>query len=300
MDKATKIWLIAAISLILLGIIAFVGAMFMLKWDFKGLSTNKFETNGYKIDEEFKSVSIYSDTADIKLVLSENSECSVVCRERTNEKHLVTVKDGALVIELVDTRKWYEHIGIFFETPEITVYLPQGEYGALLISSDTGDVEILRGFKFESIDVSESTGDVTCLASVSDFIKIKTDTGDIRIENASADTVDLSVSTGDISVTDLACKNLFSMGDTGDITLDRVIAEEKFSVERSTGDVKLQGCDAAEIFIVTDTGDVTGTLLSSKVFITKTDTGRTHVPNSVTGGRCEIITDTGDIEIFVK
>ena len=79
--------------------------------------------------------------------------------------------------------------------------------------------------------------------------------------------------------------------------MKNVIATEKFSIKRSTGDVKFDSCDAAEIFVETDTGDVNGSLLTNKVFITKTDTGRINVPNSITGGKCEIITNTGDIKI---
>ena len=60
-----------------------------------------------------------------------------------------------------------------------------------------------------------------------------------------------------------------------------------------------EGSDAAEIFVQTSTGDVEGSLLSSKVFIANTDTGKVDVPKSITGGRCEITTDTGDIRISV-
>ena len=87
---------------------------------------------------------------------------------------------------------------------------------------------------------------------------------------------------------------------TGDITLKNVIATEKFSIETDTGDVRFESSDAAEIFIETDTGDIIGSLLTDKIFITHTDTGRVDVPKTVTGGRCEIITDTGDIVLKIK
>ena len=58
--------------------------------------------------------------------------------------------------------------------------------------------------------------------------------------------------------------------------------------------------DAEAIFVQTDTGDVTGSLLTEKVFSTRTGTGRVSVPQSVTGGRCEISTDTGDIRIEIR
>ena len=62
-------------------------------------------------------------------------------------------------------------------------------------------------------------------------------------------------------------------------------------------DVRFEGCDAGELSVRTDTGDVTGTLLSGKVFLVQSDTGRVEVPKTVSGGRCEIATDTGDILI---
>lgn len=319
MRKSTKIWLIIATSLVFLGLIVFGGVMTMQKWDFTRLSTTKYETNTHEIGEAYQSISVNTNTADVILVPSENTERRVICREEKNIKHSVAVKEDTLVIDAVDTRKWYEHIGISFGKPQITVYLPQGEYDALSVKSSTGDVEIPKDFNFESIDISEDTGDVTCYASVSQCIKIKTDTGNIRIENLSAGMLDLSVTTGDVkllgvtsagdvkisvstgktSATDVKCKSLISSGNTGDMSLKNVIAAEAFSIERSTGDVKLDGCDAAELRITTDTGDVKGSLLSDKVFITQTDTGRVDVPKATSGGRCEITTDTGDIKISI-
>ena len=112
--------------------------------------------------------------------------------------------------------------------------------------------------------------------------------------------ISVEVSTGKTKLTNVTCKDLFSDGDTGDIDMVNLIAEGTLSVERSTGNVKFDGCDASEIFVETDTGDVKGSLLSEKLFITETDTGRVEVPHSVEGGRCEISTDTGDIKISIK
>lgn len=320
MSARRRIWLITAASLILLGSIIFVGVMTMLDWDFLELSTSKYETNTYTLEENCKNIIISADTAHIVFVSSGEDSGSVTCYELTKQKHSVTVKDGNLVIETKDTRKWYEYIGINFRTPKITVSLPAGEYGALSIQSNTGDVEIPKDFRFESIDISESTGAVTNYASASDFVKVKTTTGDIRVENISAASLELSVSTGGITVsdvnstgdisvtvstgkttlTDVVCQNITSKGSTGGITLKNVIAEGKINIRRSTGSVRFDGSDAAEIFVDTDTGSVTGTLLSEKVFITKTDTGKNDVPKTITGGRCEINTDTGDIRLSVK
>ncbi len=319
MRKATKIWLIIAASLVLVGCIIFGSVMTMFQWDFTKLSTNQYETKKHEINEDFKAISMNTDTADITFVLSQDTKCSVVCYEQKNVTHSVAVKDDTLVVETVDARKWYEYIGINLGAPKITVYLPEAEYTALSIKESTGDVEIPNNFKFERVDISLSTGDINVSASASEFIKIKTSTGKIYVENASVGALDLSASTGEITVsnvicngdanirvstgktklTDIACKNLTSSGDTGDIFLHHVIAAEKFSIQRNTGDVRFDSADAQEIFVETDTGDVAGSLLTDKVFSTHTDTGRVEIPKTVTGGKCEISTDTGNIKITI-
>ena len=142
----------------------------------------------------------------------------------------------------------------------------------------------------------------------------------VKAENLSAGSLDLTVSTGNIAVTGISCsgdisikvstgridlngvkcQSLVSTGNTGNVYLNNVTATKMLSVERSTGDVRFNDCDAGEIFITTDTGDVSGTLLSEKIFLAKSDTGKIDVPKTVTGGRCEITTSTGNIKITVS
>ncbi len=300
MSKTTKIWLIIATSLTLIGLIIFGGAMTMMKWDFSKLSTVKYETNLYEITKNFKDISIVTDTAVIEFAPSENGKTSVVCHEEVKAKHSVTVNDGTLTVKLENTKKWYDHIGIGFNSPKITVYLPSVEYGALTAKGTTGGAKIAADFAFESIRVSFTTGDIKSYASASGAVILKATTGRITAENCSADSFEVSVNTGNVNAKNLTCKSFTSGGSTGGIKLENVIAGEKLSLERSTGDVKLDACDASEIFIKTDTGSVTGTLLSEKTFFAKSDTGSVNVPKNTSGGRCEITTDTGNIRISIK
>ena len=319
MGKKTKIWLVIAAVLVLVGGVVFGGAMAALNWDFAKLSTNKYETNHHEVNNAFTAITINTDTADILFVPAEDGRSSVVCYELENANHSVTVKDDTLVVEITDTKKWYEHIGINFATPKITVSIPQGEYGVLSVKGSTGDVEIPEDFLFHSMNISESTGHVSSRATVIDAVRIKTTTGSIRLENISAEMLDLTASTGGVTVsnvvcagdanirvstgkthlTNLQCRNLASDGDTGDVSLEKVIAAEKISIERNTGDVKFDSCDGAEIYVETDTGDVTGSLLTDKVFIAETDTGKVNVPKTMSGGKCRLKTDTGNIKITI-
>lgn len=302
MTRKTMISLVLAALLILAGGLLFVCTMEALRWDFGELSTKQYETNTYEIREDFHSITMNTDTADITFVPSGDGKCSVVCCEETNANHSVAVNDGTLTIELVEDKTFADHIrniGINFGAPKITIYLPQAEYVSLVIHEDTGDVELPQEFQFESVDIAVSTGDIACSASVSGQLKIKTSTGHIRVENVAADSLELTVSTGDVQLVNIHCNTLRTTGNTGHILLKNVIATDTISVRRTTGDVRFDGADAAAIVVETDTGDVTGTLLSEKTFLAQSDTGDIKVPKTISGGRCEITTSTGDIRLEI-
>lgn len=318
MSKKKKILLITAVA-VLTAILIFGGVMTAMGWDFRKLSTVKYETNSHKISEEFKSISVITDTSDVVFVPCDDSEITVVCRESKKQKHNVSVKDGTLVIEMCDTRKWYEYIGLDFGKREITVNIPQGEYKYLSVKNDTGDINVPSDFSFVSIDISADTGDVKCHASASCKAEIETTTGGIDIKDISAGSLDLTVSTGNIDIRNVkchadmtvnvstgnvtldcvSCNKLTSNGSTGNLKMKGVAAIQSFNIERSTGDVQLETCDAREIYITTDTGDIKGSLMSEKVFIVRSDTGKIDVPKTISGGRCELTTDTGDIIVEI-
>lgn len=316
-----KYWIIAAAVLIVVGIASVLLAMESCDWDFRKLDTAKYQTVTHELNQEVLHISVRSTTADVLVAPSEDGKARVVCTEHKKIKHAVTETDGQLTVSVVDERAWYDHIQLFsFTTPKITVYLPMTEYGTLSVEGSTGDVKISDGFSFESIGVKASSGDVFCGASSADTLTVHVSTGDVRLNDTTARAITLSTSTGDISLsrvtstgniqidvstgdvemTDVRCQSLSSTGSTGDVELENVIATESIRLERSTGDVELDRCDAAEVFIETNTGDVEGSLLSPKIFFTKSSTGDVNVPHSTTGGTCEIHTSTGDISFTVR
>lgn len=300
MSKKTKVWMFIAGCLVAAGLLLFAAVMTANDWDFTKLSTEELETNTHIPTESFSKIHIYTEEADVLFLPSEDNTCEVVCYESKNSLHTVDVINDALYIRVRNEKKWYDYIGIHLSSPKITVSLPRGAYDAVFIHSSTGSVEIPRDFEFSVVDIAVSTGDVTNYASTSEHLKIKTDTGDIHVENASANAIQLSVSTGHIVLNDIRCSKLDAKGSTGDIRLKNVIATQQFSIDTSTGDVKFDKSDAPTIFVKTDTGDVTGSLLSGKVFTTKTSTGSVKVPPSSTGGECNIVTSTGNIRLEVR
>ena len=296
-----KPWMIVAIALIATGGLLFCVAMSALGWDFFKLTTVKYEENRHDISEDFQNITIKTNTADVRILpAAEGEGAYVVSQDQAHLYHSVTVQEGELIIERHDERKWYEMISVGFNDHVLTVYLPESAYRALSITLNTGDVSLPQEIAFEKVDIKGNTGDVECRSNVLGDLCVRVGTGDIDVKGISVGgKMTLTVSTGDIKVESVTCMSFTSKGSTGDLTMNDVIASGKFDIERDTGDVKFERCDAAEIFIETDTGDVKGSLLSEKVFIVETDTGRKDIPKTMTGGRCEITTSTGNIQITI-
>ncbi len=313
--------IVTAVILTVAGLVLIIGSFFFNGPNFAISENAKTETNTYTVTDGFDNIYIQTLEADVKLIPSENGECRVVCEERAYTRHKVSVENGALKIEAEDTRKWYDFILLFsLNSQSVTVYLPSDRYEELDINCATGGVSVSERFTFEKASVSSSTGSVSFKASAEGDVKIKTTTGSILIDGVTADSIELAVSTGSVTAENIncrekisvnvstgralldgvKCKSLSSDGGTGKITVKDTVATESFRIERNTGDIHFQNSDAGEIFAKTSTGDVTGTLNSSKVFVAKTSTGKITVPDTVSGGKCEITTATGDINISIN
>ena len=166
-------------------------------------------------------------------------------------------------------------------------------------------IETLSGIRTLSLQTHggkvESAAVGMGLAVVGGELTLAVSTGKVEVRSAVCEgAVDVTVSTGRAILADISCKSFRSEGDTGELLMEHVIVAEQILIARSTGGVRLERCDAAELLVTTDTGDVTGTLLSEKVFITQSNTGSVSVPETTTGGKCKITTDTGDIRITLQ
>ncbi len=239
MKRGTKVWLIIAAILFLLGTMIIVGDFIMVKFDFAKIATTKYVTNTYEIQENYKNIKIVTNTANVALVPSKDAKDTVVCKEEENVKHLVEVKDDTLVIKVIDTRKWYEHIGINFGTSKITLYLSKDIYDALSIKTSTGKVSV-ENLSADTLDITVSTGnirvtDVVCKGDM----KMKVSTGDIKLDKSDAAEIFIKTSTGNVTGTLLTEKVFITQTSTGNIKVPKSIKGGRCEITTSTGNIKI-------------------------------------------------------------
>lgn len=240
MKKKTIVWIIIGAFLVVFGCAIFGCVMMALKWNFAKLSTAKYETNSCEFSEKIEDISVALDTADLVFVPSNDSKIRVTCYEAENQKHSVSVKDGALVVELSDARKWYEYIGINFDSPKITVALPADEYGEIEIKVSTGIVK-LDGVRCEKLTSKGSTGDVFMKdVIVGESIFVERDTGDISFDACDAREIFAKTETGDIKGSLLSDKVFVAETDTGKISVPKNGNGGRCELTTDTGNIKIE------------------------------------------------------------
>ena len=288
--KITKIISFSLLGLVIIYIIVGLGRAFYLK------STEEVKT--YVIEESFNNINFDITTDDVNIHLSDENK--IVCVENKKISLESKVVSDTLFINRIDNRKFYDQ-SFNFNSFKIDLYLSCEVIQSLNIKCSTGDINIQNGFTLSNVDISSSTGSININSNITNNLFLDNDTGNIKISNCDKmGNIDIDTDTGNINLTNVNANKLEIETDTGDTRLTNVILKEDLNIEGSTGSVYFDGFDAANIYIHLSTGDVKGTILSSKFFVAKSNTGKAIVPQTREGGECIIIVDTGDINIKYK
>ncbi|MGI6359844.1 MAG: DUF4097 family beta strand repeat-containing protein [Acholeplasmatales bacterium] len=321
MKKGLKISIIVASILLVVGLGLFITVMAVNDFDFSQTISIKYVTETYSVNEDFENIRVEVETTKVIFEASEDEKTKVTCSETNKLTYDVGIKNNTLVISAVDNRRWFNTFSFFnFRKEAMTIYLPKDTYNSLTIKNQVGTITIPKNFTFEEVDFENGTGSVNLYAKVNNDIKIVVETGDIRLENITANNISLQSSTGkhiltnvsatnninikantgSVILTSVRSKTLRVVADTGTVKLNDVISTDYWNIITTVGSVVLTNSDAGEIFIKTTTGSVKGSLLSSKIFMARSDVGKITVPRTTTGGICEIETDTGTINITIS
>lgn len=178
--------------------------------------------------------------------------------------------------------------------------LVEGKHKTLTAAATTGDIT-LRHADAKELNASVTTGSIKAQESVAITLSAVAGTGDVTLEDVIIDeTIRLSSISGDHALLRVLCGGLDIRASTGDVALTETVVLGALSVDVTTGDVTFTCSDAVTLSVSTTTGDVTGSLLTSKIFATTSNSGSVEVPKSSIGGLCEIKTTSGDIRITIE
>lgn len=305
MKTSKKLWILAGVSLLILGLLLCAVALavsggFM---GFADMSTPKYNTNTYEITEAFEHIDIDEIECDVNFLPAEDGKCKITATESEKIYNEIKVVGDTLTVTCKDAREWYEKIGfVWWGETTLTVYLPEREYGELLIKTVSGDIDLAHSFTFLTANVSSTSGDIDFPCSASEGLSIETTSGDISLKDATVNAeVKIKSVSGDISIRSVNAHALSLTTTSGDIEANSVMVSGKLYAKSTSGDVEFSSSDAALAEIKTSSGDVYCEFLTPKNITTDTSSGDIRVPSSVpASSSCQIKTTSGDIKVTYK
>ncbi len=317
MKKSGKIAMIAASGMVFAGIVISLCAMCAMGFDFSKMETATFRTETHPVEQSFSRICVEGAGSDVRLYLSDDDSCRVQCHEREGLESIIEIKDDTLYIRQQDNRTWKQYIGIFVEHDEIGIYLPESSYQSITASLHSGDLMVSEEFRFQEADIQSTSGRIELHASVEGDLFLRSDSGNITLAGsglhgltarsnsgkitmehvtARAD-IRLETSSGNLRISDVQGQNLSAEVNSGSMDFQNVLAETDMQLKSTSGSIRLQRSEGYTMHIQTGSGNVSGTLCTEKQFVTNTGSSSCSVPDSGSGGICEITTGSGDIHL---
>ena len=219
-------------------------------------------------------------------------------------------KDGKLMIEEVDLRKWYQKIGIFSPKPgKIEVRLADAVYPELILDTKNGDLNVEappRTVSFETIGTETVNGDTNIHIAV-DFVVAKSVNGDLifTIGHGSDPITGLGqtaavfgmTTNGNIIDVSTATHKSLTSGNGKIHTSGAFTGMAKLYVKTTNGDIELDRIYGQDIRVESVNGDVTASLWRPMTCTATTKNGRVKIPEEGGEYSIEISTVNGDITV---
>lgn len=303
MDFSKKKMTLCAIIFIVIGLMLILISFISTGFDFSKINTYNLEKKMYSVTDDFDSIKMQGGSANVYFALSDDNQCYIETMETEKMSYSIEVTDKELTISVDDKGKWYDNITVFsWKEEKMIVYLPKSEYEALAVKCGSGDVRISDNINITEVDIITGSGSV----KISDIrksknISIDTKSGDVKLSDIeNAKNVSIKTNSGEIKAVNCEADDIQMCTKSGDIDGKNIIAGNNIDIQANSGDVDLNNSDAETLNIKTNSGDVSCSLLTDKVFVTKTGSGEVYVPHSTIGGICEIKTGSGDIKVKIK
>ena len=259
MKKGTKIALLIALVCIVLGTVLSLSTLAVIDMDFSRLNTTKYTSDTHIVSESFSSIAVDTLEADICLLPTSDNTCSVVYPQGDSLTHTVTVENDTLRVQRVDSRMWYEHIGIFWNPEQdlvITVYLPMQEYASLALESTSGDISVPAQFAFSQADISTTSGDIDYRANTNGALSFSSTSGDLVICNLTAEQISAQSTSGSMELSGINTAELKVSSTSGDVELQASAITSVLYATTLSGEIEAEQVTAGRLIVDSTSGDL--------------------------------------------
>ena len=301
--------------------------------------TSSLKEVSYSVDEPFTALDIHGVSGDVRLLPSADGRCRVECMENEEQTHRVEVRGGTLYVERqVHQQIGVTFSFGFSERDYIHIYLPECDYEKLILETTSGDADCPADFSFGEASLSATSGDIDFRSGVEGALAVSATSGEVEVSGVSPGSLSVTSTSGKIRLSEVDAGDLSLSATSGEIILERstlrgegrlkttsgdqklekvscasltlesssgtkyltdVLASGELRSDSTSGDLVFLRCDADSLYLHATSGEVRGSLRTEKIFFTDTSSGSVRVPQGMSGGKCEVHTTSGDIQLTV-
>ncbi|MBQ7545647.1 MAG: DUF4097 family beta strand repeat protein [Clostridia bacterium] len=317
--KSTKIWLIAALVLILLGTVIGTVCLKTVGYDWTAFHPDdRFTQETQQIHQSIQDLDVFIQSGSLYIKLTADENPSVTSKLNGSSKVSVDIEDQKLIVrsESTEEMEWYERIW-YTQDETITINLTRKEYREITVHSQSADIFVQDQLQCLDANIETNSGDVLCDLKVQQTLNCKSDSGDAEITGtfnnlsvvSASGTIDcnaceaaaisLLTASGECTVRRCTLDQAVLISNSGNVFLMNTSLADTLRVSTHSGDVMLTYCTANAIKIGTTSGNVLGVTNLDWKYAVHTDSGSVLVPTSAGEHACIVRTTSGDVE-FLK
>lgn len=138
------------------------------------------------VDETFDDIDVQIDDAKVEIMPADEKTAKIVLdgqryKKDKNSDFSVDVENDTLSVKHQDSRRQLINFDFFQPTVSLNVYLPQNQYGELLVSGDNGKIDA-RDIQADDIDVHTGNGLINLHQVSGETVKADTDNGKLMLD----------------------------------------------------------------------------------------------------------------------
>lgn len=245
--KFSKSFAIAGIILLLLGMILFLTGMSLAGWNFSELSTAVYKQENYTTQQQVTSLDISYNNAEVRILCDPKAQAvSVsypVCTDRaTGAKAQVNITEENGTLFIKEEAKFIL-INWQFETPTLTVTLPETTLTTLTVRTQNGNISAENIFAENKAEFVTQNGEIRLSQITASDLSIETDAGGIFLEH-------------------IECRKIQAETDLGSVHLSGTLTADYAEFISELGDIDLSEgiVNANDIHFSTDMGNISAKL----------------------------------------
>lgn len=213
--------------------------------------------------------------------------------EVSNEHyHNVTLENGTL--RIVRNKQQKERRFFSSVSGELTLYLPEGQYQSLDVTTASGDIEVRQDFG--TVHITGASSDVTLAGTYPDKAMVQTASGDVSLDGIFGGELEVLTASGSQNL-----KGRFASGKlrsaSGDMELSGASFTGDLTAETASGDMTLSNVLARGLRLRSASGDVHMERVCAEILNVESRSGDLNLEQVLSKGDFLCKTTSGDVSL---